>query len=73
MGEVEGAEERETENWEEAVSDGKRAAVYVRVSIVDQETGLQEMKLLEYCHDGVGNQSCTGIEARAEPRRIVRH
>ena len=49
MGKGEGAEERETENWEETVSSRKRAAVYVRVSTVEQGTDLQESELKEYC------------------------
>jgi DNA invertase Pin-like site-specific DNA recombinase len=47
MGEVE--ETKEAPDWEETVSDVKRAAIYVRVSTTEQETALQEAELLEYC------------------------
>ena len=47
MGEVE--ETKEAPDWEETVSDVKRAAIYVRVSTTEQETALQETELLEYC------------------------
>jgi DNA invertase Pin-like site-specific DNA recombinase len=44
-----GEETEEAPDWEEAVSDVKRAAIYVRVSTTEQETALQETELLEYC------------------------
>jgi DNA invertase Pin-like site-specific DNA recombinase len=44
-----GEETEEAPDWEETVSDRKRAAVYVRVSTTEQETGLQEAELNEYC------------------------
>ena len=44
-----GEEAEEAPGWEEAVSDVKRAAIYVRVSTTEQETALQEAELLEYC------------------------
>jgi DNA invertase Pin-like site-specific DNA recombinase len=47
MGKVE--ETEEAPDWEETVSDVKRAAIYVRVSTTEQETALQEAELLEYC------------------------
>jgi DNA invertase Pin-like site-specific DNA recombinase len=47
MGEVE--ETKEAPDWEETVSDVKRAAIYVRVSTTEQETALQEAELREYC------------------------
>jgi len=49
MGKGEETEEGEAGDWEETVSDRKRAAVYVRVSTTEQETGLQEAELKEYC------------------------
>src|ERR1035437_6671393 len=49
MGKGQEAEEGEAPDWEETVSDRKRAAVYVRVSTTEQETGLQETELKEYC------------------------
>jgi DNA invertase Pin-like site-specific DNA recombinase len=50
MGKSEETEEgEEAPDWEEAVSDVKRAAVYVRVSTAEQETDLQETELREYC------------------------
>jgi DNA invertase Pin-like site-specific DNA recombinase len=49
MGKSEETEEGEEGNWEETVSDKKRAAIYVRVSTTEQETALQETELLEYC------------------------
>jgi DNA invertase Pin-like site-specific DNA recombinase len=47
MGEAE--EQEESETGEEAVSDRKRVAIYLRVSTVEQETDLQESELREYC------------------------
>ncbi len=47
MGKVEDTEE--APDWEEAVSNVKRAGVYVRVSTAEQETDLQEAELKEYC------------------------
>jgi integrase len=44
-----GGETEEAPDWEKAVRDRKRAAVYVRVSTTEQETGLQETELKEYC------------------------
>jgi DNA invertase Pin-like site-specific DNA recombinase len=44
-----GEETEEAPDWEEAVSDDKRAAIYVRVSTAEQETDLQETELVEYC------------------------
>ena len=44
-----GEETEEAPDWEEAVSDNKRAAIYVRVSTAEQDTDLQETELLEYC------------------------
>jgi DNA invertase Pin-like site-specific DNA recombinase len=49
MGKSEETEEGEEDDWEEAVSDVKRAAIYVRVSTTEQETALQETELREYC------------------------
>jgi DNA invertase Pin-like site-specific DNA recombinase len=49
MGKGEDAEEGEARDWEETVTDRNRAAVYVRVSTTEQETGLQETELKEYC------------------------
>jgi DNA invertase Pin-like site-specific DNA recombinase len=49
MGKGEDTKEGEEGNREETVSDRKRAAVYVRVSTTEQETGLQETELKEYC------------------------
>src|ERR1019366_3287619 len=43
------AEEGEAQNWEETVKDRKRAGIYVRVSTTEQDTGLQETELREYC------------------------
>jgi DNA invertase Pin-like site-specific DNA recombinase len=42
-------ETEEEDDWEETVSDRKRAGIYVRVSTTEQDTGLQETELLEYC------------------------
>jgi DNA invertase Pin-like site-specific DNA recombinase len=44
-----GEETEEAPDREEAVSDVKRAAIYVRVSTTEQETALQETELQEYC------------------------
>ena len=44
-----GEETEEAPDWEEAVSDNKRAAIYIRVSTAEQETEMQEVELLEYC------------------------
>jgi DNA invertase Pin-like site-specific DNA recombinase len=49
MGKSEETEEGEEDDWEETVSDRKRAGIYVRVSTTEQDTGLQEVELLEYC------------------------
>ena len=49
MGKAEAAKESKACDWEEAVSDRKRAGVYVRVSTDDQTTGMQESELKEYC------------------------
>jgi DNA invertase Pin-like site-specific DNA recombinase len=49
MGKSEETEEEEEDDWEETVSDRKRAAIYVRVSTVEQETAMQEAELKEYC------------------------
>jgi DNA invertase Pin-like site-specific DNA recombinase len=49
MGKAPEKEEGEARDWEETVSGKKRAAIYVRVSTVEQETDLQETELLEYC------------------------
>jgi DNA invertase Pin-like site-specific DNA recombinase len=47
MGKVQEAEE--APDWEEAVSDRNKAAVYIRVSTTDQNSDMQETELLEYC------------------------
>ena len=44
-----GEETEKAPDREEAVSDVKRAAIYVRVSTTEQETALQETELQEYC------------------------
>jgi DNA invertase Pin-like site-specific DNA recombinase len=49
MGKSEETEEEEEDDWEETVSDRKRAGIYVRVSTTEQDTGLQETELREYC------------------------
>jgi len=49
MGKGQETEEGEEGDWEETVTDRKRAAIYVRVSTAEQETALQETELLEYC------------------------
>jgi DNA invertase Pin-like site-specific DNA recombinase len=49
MGKSEETEEGEEDDWEETVSDRKRAGIYVRVSTTEQDTGLQETELREYC------------------------
>ena len=49
MGKGQEAEEGEEGDWEEAVKDRKRAAIYVRVSTTEQDTGLQETELRECC------------------------
>jgi DNA invertase Pin-like site-specific DNA recombinase len=49
MGKGQEAEEEEARDSEETVSDRKRAGIYVRVSTTEQETGLQERELREYC------------------------
>ena len=49
MGKGQEAEEGEARDWEETVSDRKRAGIYVRVSTTEQDTGLQETELREYC------------------------
>jgi DNA invertase Pin-like site-specific DNA recombinase len=49
MGKAPETEEGKARGWEETVSDKKRAAIYVRVSTVEQETDLQEAELREYC------------------------
>ena len=49
MGKKGQAEEREAWHQEKTVSVAKRAAIYVRVSTIEQETNLQEHELLEYC------------------------
>ncbi len=41
--------EEKSEGWKEIVMGKKRAAIYVRVSTVEQETDLQEAELVEYC------------------------
>lgn len=48
MGKGEETEEGEAPDWEEALS-RKLAGIYVRVSTGDQNTGMQESELLEYC------------------------
>jgi DNA invertase Pin-like site-specific DNA recombinase len=50
MGKGQETEEGEgRRDWEETVSEKKRAAVYVRVSTGDQDTEMQESELKEYC------------------------
>jgi DNA invertase Pin-like site-specific DNA recombinase len=49
MGKSEETEEGEEDDWEKTVSDRKRAGIYVRVSTTEQDTGLQETELREYC------------------------
>ena len=49
MGKSDETEEGEEDDWEETVSDRKRAGIYVRVSTTEQDTGLQETELREYC------------------------
>jgi DNA invertase Pin-like site-specific DNA recombinase len=49
MGKATWAEKNETCCWEKTMSGAKRAAIYVRVSTVEQETYLQEHELQEYC------------------------
>jgi DNA invertase Pin-like site-specific DNA recombinase len=44
-----GEETEEAPDWEEVVSDKKRAGVYVRVSTDGQDTEMQESELKEYC------------------------
>jgi DNA invertase Pin-like site-specific DNA recombinase len=49
MGKTGWAEKTEACCWEKRMSGAKRAAIYVRVSTVEQETDLQEHELQEYC------------------------
>ena len=49
MGKIKGSKEGEATDREETVSTKKRAAIYVRVSTVEQETDMQETELREYC------------------------
>jgi DNA invertase Pin-like site-specific DNA recombinase len=49
MGKSDETEEGEEDDWEETVSDRKRAGIYARVSTTEQDTGLQETELREYC------------------------
>jgi DNA invertase Pin-like site-specific DNA recombinase len=49
MDKGEETEEGEEDDWEETVTDRKRAGIYVRVSTTEQDTGLQETELREYC------------------------
>lgn len=49
MGKVEESQEGEASHWGQTVNSKKRAAIYVRVSTVEQETDMQETELREYC------------------------
>jgi DNA invertase Pin-like site-specific DNA recombinase len=44
-----GQETEEAQDWGQTVNSKKRAAIYVRVSTVEQETLMQEAELREYC------------------------
>jgi DNA invertase Pin-like site-specific DNA recombinase len=43
------AEEGKAWDWTKTMNDTKRAAIYVRVSTLEQDTELQESELREYC------------------------
>ena len=49
MGKVEDSQDGEAQDWEEAVSDKKTVAIYVRVSTNDQNLAMQEEELRQYC------------------------
>ena len=49
MGKARKAEGNKAWGWENIMDSLKRAAIYVRVSTVEQETDLQEHELREYC------------------------
>jgi DNA invertase Pin-like site-specific DNA recombinase len=44
-----GQETEEAQDWGQTVNSKKRAAIYVRVSTMQQETDMQETELREYC------------------------
>ena len=68
MGKARKAEAKKASGREKITDNVKRAAIYVRVSTVEQETDLQEHELQEYCERVAGVVLSTGIKVIVTPR-----